>query len=204
MKLASEELLYRSPGRQRPSSSPQQSHSFHVDAPPKERSRPEAGGATSSDLLLLPETRLISPEKLLAEVKSIYAGLIMIEAKCVEVVGKQVAAAHEAGRQPRLSDEQWQALIALHRTLLHEHHDFFLASQYPSASPELRCLAVKYSMPARMWRHGIHPFLEPLPYRLPGSLNHMLACICLVYSMISVCLLSRKLKRKSTATAYGF
>ncbi|KAF2185286.1 hypothetical protein K469DRAFT_750445 [Zopfia rhizophila CBS 207.26] len=28
-----------------------------------------------------------------------------------------------------------QALIALHRRLLHEHHDFFLASQLPSASP---------------------------------------------------------------------
>ena len=177
-----------SPGRQRPSSSPQQSHSFHVGAPPKDRSRPDASGATSSDLLMLlqPETRPISQEKLVAEVKGIYAGLVMVEAKCVEVVGKQVAAAHEAGRQPRLSDEQWQALIALHRTLLHEHHDFFLASQYPSASPELRCLAVKYSMPARMWRHGIHPFLELLRYRLPGSLDHMLAFIYLAYSMMAL------------------
>ena len=42
------------------------------------------------------------------------------------------------------------ALIALHRTLLYEHHDFFLASQHPSASAALRRLATKYDMPARM------------------------------------------------------
>jgi hypothetical protein len=67
-----------------------------------------------------------------------------------------------------------RALTALHRTLLHEHHDFFLASQYPSSSPALRRLAIKYAMPARMWRHGIHGFLEPLPYRLPDSLDQIL------------------------------
>ncbi|KAI5803769.1 hypothetical protein EDC01DRAFT_469129, partial [Geopyxis carbonaria] len=44
--------------------------------------------------------------------------------------------------------EQWQALIALHRTLLHEHHDFFLASQHPSASPSLERLASEYAMNA--------------------------------------------------------
>lgn len=79
-----------------------------------------------------------------------------------------------------------QALIALHRTLLHEHHDFFLASQHPSASPALRRLASKYAMPARMWRHGIHSFLELLRHRLPASLDHMLAFIYLAYSMMAL------------------
>jgi hypothetical protein len=86
----------------------------------------------------------------------------------------------------RLSDEQWQALIALHRTLLHEHHDFFLASQHPSSSPALRRLATKYAMPARMWRHGIHSFLELLRHRLPDSLDHMLAFVYLAYSMMAL------------------
>ncbi len=82
------------------------------------------------DLVLQPETRPISQEQLVAEVKGIYAGLVMVEAKCVEVDNKQALAAQdpETGQQPKLSNEQWQALIALHRTLLHEHHDFFLAS----------------------------------------------------------------------------
>ncbi|KAK4170762.1 hypothetical protein QBC36DRAFT_200754, partial [Triangularia setosa] len=35
-------------------------------------------------------------------------------------------------------NDQWQALVALYRTLLHKHHDFFLASQQPSASPALK------------------------------------------------------------------
>jgi hypothetical protein len=109
------------------------------------------------DIILQPETRPISQEQLVAEVKGIYAGLVMVEAKCIEVDNKQATLAQaDPGAQPKLNNEQWQALIALHRTLLHEHHDFFLASQHPSASPALRRLASKYAMPARMWRHGIH------------------------------------------------
>src|SRR5271170_2392184 len=72
------------------------------------------------------------------------------------------------------------------RPLLHEHHDFFLASQHPSASHALRRLATKYAMPARMWRHGIHSFLELLRHRLPSSLDHMLAFVYLAYSMMAL------------------
>lgn len=79
----------------------------------------------------------------------------MVENKCIEVVNAQNALNNDA-KSPPLNTHQWQALIALHRTLLHEHHDFFLASQHPSASLALRRLASKYAMSARMWRHGIH------------------------------------------------
>ena len=41
-------------------------------------------------------------------------------------------------------------------------------------------------MPARMWRHGIHAFLEVLRYRLPDSLEHMLAFIYIAYSMMAL------------------
>ncbi|KAJ4298763.1 hypothetical protein N0V88_003795 [Collariella sp. IMI 366227] len=133
-------------------------------------------------LIKQPETRSITQEQLVAEVKGIYAGLVMVESKCIEVDTAQSSAASAT----ELTDEQWQALIALHRTLLHEHHDFFLASQHPSAKPALRRLAAKYAMPARMWRHGIHSFLELLRHRLPQSLDHMLSFICLAYSMIAL------------------
>jgi hypothetical protein len=109
----------------------------------------------------------------------------MVEKKYVEIDNQQAQNQAE-GRTIKLSHEQWQALIALHRTLLHEHHDFFLASQHPSASPALRKLAAKYAMPARMWRHGIHSFLELLRHRLPDSLDHMLAFIYLAYSMMAL------------------
>jgi hypothetical protein len=123
-----------------------------------------------------------------AEVRGIYAGLVMVEGKCIQVDAKQEAFAPEApaGTQPKLNIEQWQALIALHRTLLHERHDFFLASQLPSTTPAVRRLAIKYAMPARLWRHGIHSFLELLRNRLPDSLNHMLAFQYLAYSMMTL------------------
>lgn len=135
-------------------------------------------------LLLQPDSRPISQEQLASEVKSIYAGLTMVETKCIHVDRAQAATPQEAN--PKLAPDHWQALIALHRTLLHEHHDFFLASQHPSASPALRRLAGKYTMPARMWKHGIHSFLELLRQKLPYSLDYMLAFIYLAYQMMAL------------------
>lgn len=133
-------------------------------------------------MMLQPETKPISQDQLVAEVKGIYAGLVMVETKCIEVDNAQ-SSNSDANK---LNNEQWQALIALHRTLLHEHHDFFLASQRPSTSVPLRGLASKYAMPARMWRHGIHSFLELLRHRLPASLEHMLTFLYLAYSTVAL------------------
>jgi hypothetical protein len=134
-------------------------------------------------LLLQPDSRPISQEQLASEVKSIYAGLTMVENKCIHVDRAQAA---DTDPNTKIGSDHWQALIALHRTLLHEHHDFFLASQHPSASPALRRLASKYSMPARMWKHGIHSFLELLRRRLPESIDYMLAFIYLAYQMMAL------------------
>ncbi|EWY95545.1 hypothetical protein FOYG_04565 [Fusarium oxysporum NRRL 32931] len=147
-------------------------------------SRPSSNDDESiSKMMRQPETRPISQDQLVAEVKGIYAGLVMVETKCIEVDNAQSS---NTDANSKLNNEQWQALIALHRTLLHEHHDFFLASQHPSASPALRRLASKYAMPARMWRHGIHSFLELLRHRLPASLEHMLTFLYLAYSMMAL------------------
>ena len=133
-------------------------------------------------MLWQPDTKRITPEQLVNEVKGIYSGLVMVEKKCVEIVNQR----SQAG--VKLTNDQWQALIALHRTLLHEHHDFFLASQHPAASPPLKRLAVKYAMPARMWRNGIHAFLELLRQQLPESYDHMLAFVYVAYSMMALLL----------------
>ncbi|EQL01457.1 hypothetical protein OCS_02837 [Ophiocordyceps sinensis CO18] len=133
---------------------------------------------TTSEMIRQPETQQISQEQLVAEVKGIYTALVMIESRCIEFDNSQQAT--------RLSQEQYHALISLHRSVLHEHHDFFLASQHPSASDTLRRLASKYAMPARMWRHGIHSFLELLRHKLPGSLEHMLNFIYIAYSMMAL------------------
>jgi len=43
------------------------------------------------DIVAQQETQPISQEQLVAEVKGIYAGLVMVEAKCIEVDSKQTA-----------------------------------------------------------------------------------------------------------------
>jgi hypothetical protein len=85
----------------------------------------------------------------------------MVEDKYIQVDATQATPARGAPprTQPKRNNEQWQALIVLHRTLLHEHHGFFLTSQHPSAAPAVRRLAVKYAMPARLWRYGIYSVL---------------------------------------------
>lgn len=136
------------------------------------------------EILLQPETRPISHDQLVVEVKGIYASLIMVEATCIDTDKNLFVAAQkkDLSRQTRLRNEQWQTLIAFHKTLLNEHHDFLLASQRPA----LNRLASKYSMSARMWRYGIRAFLEVLRHRLPESLNHMLAFISIAYSMMAL------------------
>jgi len=151
---------------------------------PTTMSSEEGPGTERMTSLQLPqlETHPLTEEQLVNEVRGIYAGLVMVEKKCIEIDKQQ------AESKNKLSDHQWQALISLHRTLLHEHHDFFLASQHPSASPVLKKLAEKYAMPARMWRYGIHSFLELLRHRLPDSLEHTLTFLYLAYSMMTLLL----------------
>ncbi len=63
--------------------------------------------------------------------------------------------------QVKLNNGSWQALIGLYRSLLDEHHDFFLASQYPPATFAIRRLAMKRAKPAICW------FLQPLVHSAP-------------------------------------
>jgi hypothetical protein len=134
-------------------------------------------------MLRQPLTRTTSKEQLAEEVQSIYSDLFMVEDKCIEIHELQTENREE---QSNLTQEQWQALITLHRTLLHQHCDFFLAIQHPSADSALRCLPSKYSMTARLWRHGIHSFLELLRHNLPDSRDYMLTFIYLSYSIMAL------------------
>ncbi|OWT42552.1 TPR-like protein [Pochonia chlamydosporia 170] len=145
-------------------------HHAHVQSPSENE--------VSSELFRQPHTRPISSDQLAAEVQGIYAGLVLLENKCIEYDNSQIHA--------ELSEEQYHALISLHRSLLHEHHDFLLASQHPSASDALRRLASDHKMPVRMWHHGIHSFLELLRRKLSKSREHMLTFIYIAYTMIAL------------------
>jgi hypothetical protein len=75
------------------------------------------GPEVEPEMLLQPETRPISHEQLIIEVKGIYAGLVMVEAKCIDIDKRQAAAAQEKdpAKKLELKDDQWQSLIALHK-----------------------------------------------------------------------------------------
>ncbi|KAJ5255838.1 hypothetical protein N7505_010989 [Penicillium chrysogenum] len=140
-----------------------------------------AGGEPQGMIKQL-RTHPVTEEQLINEVKEIYTSLVLVEKKCIEIDRQQ------AQSKAELSQPQWQTLVSLHRTLLYQHHDFFLASQHPSAGPVLKDLADKYAMPARMWRYGVYSFLELLLQMLPGSMEYMLDFIYLSYSMITLLL----------------
>ncbi|KAI6913900.1 hypothetical protein KC318_g979 [Hortaea werneckii] len=131
-------------------------------------------------LIREPEALPISHDQLAAEVKGIYAALMKVETLCK---GYDASLASES--PTKLAREEWQVLVALHRTLLYEHYDFLLATQHPLATDELKALPARYCMPNRMWKHGIHSFLEVLRHRRPDSHEYMLAFVYLAYQMMA-------------------
>ena len=108
----------------------------------------------------------------------------MVENKYKNIDREQTRLAIEYS--PALAPKQWQALIALHKTLLYKFHNFFLASQHPAATPNLTKLVARNSMAAYLWQFSIYNFLEVLRYRLPDSLDYMLAFIYTAYSTMTL------------------
>jgi hypothetical protein len=136
----------------------------------------------SQGMFLQPETHPITEEQLIHEVRAIYPRLVMVEKGLIRIDKELSQTKSEIDRK------QWERVFGMHHTLLHEHRDFFLASQHPAASPAIRRLAEKYAMPARLWSYGIHSFLETLRHRLPQSLDYMLQFIYYAYSMMTLLL----------------
>lgn len=128
----------------------------------------------------------IQPDQLIREAKSIYAAMLMVENKCNEV-DRQEEAKVRAGDIQSIPATRYKELVVLHRTLLYEQYDFFLACSHPAATQQLRLLPHKYGMPGRIWKSGIHTFLEVLRHHLPESLEHMLTFLHMAYGV--VCLL---------------
>lgn len=144
-----------------------------------------------------PKINPIGEARLVHEVFRIYGELVLVETECIKVDKQQ----NES--QAELSGVEWQAKIALHQSLLSKHHDFFLASQHPSASQGLNSLAVSHKMPTRMWRYGIDSLLVLLRQKLPGSLDYMRNFIDLAFSMMTQLLESARAFRKTWIECLG-
>lgn len=116
------------------------------------------------------------------EVHAILGGLAMMEAKCAEIC-KALSESQE-----EISHQKWENISALHRTLLSEHHDFYVAYHHPVASSIVMGLAERYQVPARMWNIGIFGLLRLQSTRHPDSLEHMLTFIYHCYSLLTLLL----------------
>jgi hypothetical protein len=67
-------------------------------------------------LLLSPDSRPASQDQLTSEIKSIYAGLTMVETKYIHMERVQVATLqHKSDPNSKLSSNYWQVLFTLHR-----------------------------------------------------------------------------------------
>lgn len=132
-------------------------------------------------MILQPCTPQLSETHLEAEIAKALQKLQIVESACMDTDAKLLEA-----RNSFVAPDQWLALMELHQTLLHEHHDFFMATNHPSATARQRKLAVIAQAPERLWKHGIHTFLEILRLRRPSSQEYMLAFSTLAYQVIGL------------------
>ncbi|CVK98802.1 uncharacterized protein FMAN_08430 [Fusarium mangiferae] len=86
----------------------------------------------------------------LSDVKTVYASLVKVEEACTRI-GKAQPRNIESNLDPNL--EQWEALQAIHHTLLHQHNELPIASS--TLSPQLRefrKIAYDHSLQSRSLR----------------------------------------------------
>ena len=158
-------------------SSPGASAGSRVSSDLSDHSEPASEPASVTKIISQPETRPVTLEQLVAEVNASDAGLCMLEAKCIEYDGIQ--------KTELLGQEQYQVLVTLHESLLGQYYDLFASSWHPSADEDLHRLAPKDSA-VRMWKHGIHGFLELLRRGLPDTADHLRTFINHAYSIMTL------------------
>jgi len=118
-----------------------------------------------------PQSYGISQEQFAAEVKSVYTGLMMVETKCIHVdnPGRPSSNQNAEGggtHTQSVFEDHWQALIFLHRTLLHEHHDFLLAAHHSR-------LAISPIDAFYTKMHGMKNQLERSPRKPPSLIRRL-------------------------------
>lgn len=141
-----------------------------------------SGGTQSTECFRKIETYALTEEQVTDEAHGIYAGLKIVEDKCSEICKNY------SDPRAEISPFQWQPLISLFRTLLREHHDFYLACEHPDANPTTVQLPEMLEMPRRLWYIGIFGLLELQRRRLPESLDHMLTFMYEAYYMLTLIL----------------
>lgn len=124
----------------------------------------------------------ISCDQLVHEIKRLYRSLEIVEKQRIALQQTHMS---DKGKFTKPKEDDFRVLTARHGTLLNIHHDLLLATQHPAASEKIRRLAAERQIPYRMWKHGIHAYLEFLRPQLPDSLQFMESFIHLSYQMLA-------------------
>ncbi|EGX47219.1 hypothetical protein AOL_s00091g40 [Orbilia oligospora ATCC 24927] len=163
--------------------SPATVHTTTQSPPPSSISISSPTTPPSSDIIRQLDTAPLLPEDVATEAKGIYDGIVMLEAKCIELVPEKAAAAIDS--KP-LTDEECQSLITLHKTLLGEYHDFLWASQHHVATLSVNKLATKHNMPNRMCLHGVYNILELFRSHKLEDSERISSFLSYAYSMMAL------------------
>lgn len=125
--------------------------------------------------------------QLLNDVKTLYAKLKLLKAKCIAVFQSYFTKV-EKNKRSRLNfldNQKWQNLSFYHRLLLQQYCDYYTTCQHPAGS-QLIELIIKNSMPFRMWKYGIANYLIILRWMFSDFSDHMLYFTHYAYSMLTV------------------
>jgi hypothetical protein len=134
-------------------------------------------------MILQLESLPINADQLLQEIKDIYAGLVVAEARCIIFDNTPECTSYTP--ECTSQSNHWQTAVNLHRTLLDWHVDFLLACDHVAATPEIRALPSRLQMLSRIWRHGIQALLDILLHRAELR-NFLISHIYLAYQVMAL------------------
>ncbi|KAF5550952.1 hypothetical protein FMEXI_3557 [Fusarium mexicanum] len=125
-------------------------------------SLPNPAPRSESNMMQQPEIQSITHEQLVAEVKGIYAGLVLVETKCIEVDNAQ-------STEGRITPEEWHHFIALQRKLMLGNSAVLnLSSPKTPHNHELGALLSEVSLRSRSFCR-LSSRLQPLLQTAKGS-----------------------------------
>jgi hypothetical protein len=145
---------------------------------------------------------VMTPDDILREVKVAYQGIETLERKVNISYDSQNERLEVARmqRRPTCDAVPWTAYSKTHKEyislmnffannrLLDFYHTFFILTQHPSASSNVRRLPKRHDVLARYWKYGIVQLLEFYRQKLPLSEVHMHDFIFFAYALTGLLL----------------
>ncbi|PYH41701.1 uncharacterized protein BP01DRAFT_279189, partial [Aspergillus saccharolyticus JOP 1030-1] len=144
----------------------------------------KVGGTALHKFFLWPEInyKRVTEEQLHNEALATYSGLDMCE-KATMKYDKEFSTEDVTDDEDLM--KKFRVFTNVHLQLLQEHQDLLSLCSNSEAGPKVKSMPDTYMLTIRLWRHGIHDYLEIMRHHLPESLDYMLLFIHHSYSMLA-------------------